>query len=304
MNNDKIKFVYFIYSFFGWFLFIFVNLIQFIFFMPIVFLLSLIFDRDKKFFTYLTKIFSNLFHFLFFFQKIQYNKNGLKSPKKNERRIYVVNHASQYDVILMYKLPGPIKFIFKEKWAKLPIVGWMAAIAGNVILKDDSKATDSLLFFRKAIELMCKGYPFVIYPEGTRSRDGKIGQFFHGTFKLALDGEADIVPVVFDSWNCIRPGALWIRDIKPTIKILDTIKYKSFKHLNYVKLSHLVRSKMIEGLISLRNERREKEKNYYRKTDKFEMVDKSMENDLLELVEYIKKKNISLIDSTATLSEN
>ena len=112
MNNDKIKFVYFIYSFFGWFLFIFVNLIQFIFFMPIVFLFSLIFDRDKKFFTYLTKIFSNLFHFLFFFQKIQYNKNGLKS-QKNERRIC---GKSRFTIRCdpMYKLPVLLSLFLKK----------------------------------------------------------------------------------------------------------------------------------------------------------------------------------------------
>jgi len=261
--------------------------------MPLALLVS-IFDRDKKFFTYMTKFFSNVFHFLFIFQKIQLYKNGLKTPKKGERRIYVVNHASQYDVILMYLLPGPIKFIFKEKWARLPLVGWMAALAGNVILKEDSKAADSLAFFRKAIDMMEKGYPFVIYPEGTRSRDGKIGQFFHGTFKLALDGKADIVPVVFDSWNNIRPGALWIRDTRPTIKFLEPIKYEDFQHLNYVKLSHIVRLKMIEGLIELRNDRRQKEKNYYRKLEQFENIDKDMEKDLIELKEYVDKKGIAL----------
>ncbi|HOV12904.1 MAG TPA: lysophospholipid acyltransferase family protein [Spirochaetota bacterium] len=293
-NTDNIKPIYYVYTFFGWFLFALVNIIQFVFFMPIFFVICLFFDRDKRLFSYLTKFFSNVFHFLFFFEKVQFYKNGLKSPKKGEKRIYVVNHASQYDVILMYLLPGPIKFIFKEKWARMPIIGWTASLAGNVILKEDSKAADSLIFFRRAIELMNRGYPFVIYPEGTRSKDGKIGQFFHGTFKLALDGEADIVPVVFDSWNNIRPGALWIRDIRPTIKILEPIKYESFKHLNYVKLSHLVRLRMVEGLISLRNERRIKEKNYYRKIEKFEAIDKDMEKDLLELREYIEKKGISL----------
>lgn len=293
-NLDNIKPIYIAYTFVGWFLFLLVNLIQFIFFMPVVLLVSLIFDKDKRSFTYLTKFFSNVFHFLYFFEHLQLDRNGMKAPKKGEKRIYVVNHASQYDVILMYLLPGPIKFIFKEKWARLPLVGWMAALAGNVILKEDSKAADSIVFFKKAIELMTKGYPFVIYPEGTRSRDSKIGPFFHGTFKLALDGEADIVPVIFDSWNNIRPGASWIRDVRPTIKILPAIKYEEFKHLNYVKLSHLVRAKMIEGLINVRNERRIKEKNYYRKIEKFEAVDKDMEKDLAELNEYIQKKGIVL----------
>jgi 1-acyl-sn-glycerol-3-phosphate acyltransferase len=225
---------------------------------------------------------------------LNYDNNNLKPPKKGEKRIYVINHASQYDVILMYKMPGAVKFLFKQKWATLPLVGWMAVIAGNIVLKEDSKAADTIALFKKAEHLMEKGYPFVIYPEGTRSRDGKIGQFFHGTFKLALSCEADIVPVVFDTWNAIRPGGLWIRDVRPTIKILDTIKYDDFKNLNYVRLSNLIREKMVEGLIKLRKKRMENEKNYYRKIPKFVEIDREAEEELQKIKEYNIKKNIGL----------
>ncbi len=298
--KDDIKIQYIFYTIYGWFLFIVINVLQFFVFMPIVFILTFLFDKDRVCITYLTKIFSDLFHLLYFCQRIQYDKNGMKSPKKGEKRIYVINHASQYDVILMYKMPGVVKFLFKKKWATLPLVGWMAVIAGNVILKEDSKAADTIALFKKAETLMEKGYPFVIYPEGTRSRDGKIGQFFHGTFKLALDGGADIVPVVFDTWNAIRPGALWIRDVNPAIRILEPIKYDEFKHLNYVKLSNLVRERMIEGLIALRKERHLKEKNYYRKVPKFVEIDKSEEEELVALKEYNIKKNIALKPIEAT----
>jgi 1-acyl-sn-glycerol-3-phosphate acyltransferase len=292
--KDKFLFRYVFYTILGWFLFILINVIQFFIFMPIVFIYSLLFDRQRKSFVYLTKFFSNMFFILFFVERLKYDNNGIKAPKKGEKRIYVINHASQYDVILMYLLPGPIKFLFKEKWAKLPLIGWMATMAGNVILKDDTKAAESAMVFRKSAELLKQGIPFVIYPEGTRSRNGKLGNFFHGTFKLALDGEANIVPVVFDSWNTIRPGGLWIRDVKCSIKILDTIKYEEFSHLSYVRLSNLVRSRMMEGLINIRDERRKTEKKYYRKDEIFEKIDNEMKQELIELNELIEKKGIAL----------
>jgi 1-acyl-sn-glycerol-3-phosphate acyltransferase len=294
-NDDRILIRHFFYSIYGWTLFVVINLIQFIFFMPVVWLISQIVDKNKKLFIYLTKIFSYLFFILFRVEKIRFEKNNLKAPKKSEKRIYVINHASQYDVILMYILPGPIKFIFKEKWAKLPLVGWMAAIGGNFILKEKTDAAESLVMFRKASKLMDLAYPFVIYPEGTRSRSGKIGAFFHGSFKLAHDSEADIVPVVFDTWNTIRPGALWIRDVKPAIRILDPIKYNEIKDLSFVRLSNLVRIRMIEGLIRLRDDRRVSEKNYYRKIPQFEQIDNEMREELANLKIKMEKKGISII---------
>jgi 1-acyl-sn-glycerol-3-phosphate acyltransferase len=299
MNNtqnqqDKVTFLHVFYTIYGWTLFVVINVIQFIFFMPLFLLFSLVFDKDKKSFVYLTKFFSWLFFIFYFVERIQYDKNNLPKQKKGTKRIYVINHASQYDVILMYLLPGPIKFLFKEKWARLPLVGWMAAIGGNIVLKDDAQSAEAITLFRKSINMMGKGYPFIIYPEGTRSRDGKIGEFFHGSFKLALDAQAEIVPVVFDTWNSIRPGALWIRDVRPTIKVLEPIPYEEIKHLNFIKVSHLVRIKMIEGLIQVRKWRREHEKNYYRKLDQFEKIDHQMQEELEQLHEFAAKKKIFL----------
>lgn len=299
-NEDKILLRHIFFTFLGWFLFITINLIQFFIFMPIIFIISFIFDKNRILFPYMTKFFSNMFFFLYFVEKLNYQKNGIKPPKKGEKRIYVINHASQYDVILMYLLPGPIKFIFKDKWAKKPIVGWMAYLAKNLIVRDDMTAAELANLFKKAGKQLEAGIPFIIFPEGTRSRDGKIGEFFHGTFKLAIDNQADIVPVVFDSWNCIRPGALWIRDTKAAIRVLDPIKYENYKDLNFGKVSFITRRKMIQALVDLRDERRAKEKNYYRKIDKFMKIDDEMRTELIEMDDRAAKKGIYLLNESPT----
>lgn len=295
--TDKILIRHLFFTIYGWTLFIVVNLIQFLI-VPFLIPFSMIFDRNRVLFSYVTKFFSRLFFFLYFVEWINFDNNGLKPPKKGEKRIYVINHASQYDVILMYLMPGPIKFLFKQKWAKLPFIGWIAALSRNLVVRDDMTAAEIAIVFKKATKYLENRIPFIIFPEGTRSTNGKIGNFFHGTFKLALDNQADIVPVVFDSWNCIRPGALWIRDTRPTIKILNTIKYDDIKHLNFGKVSHLVRTKMIEGLIKLRDERRAKEKKYYRHIEVFKQIDDEMRNELSQLIEYSEKKSISLLSDS------
>ena len=254
---DKVTIPEVFYTIIGWSMFLIVNSIQLLI-APFVFLICLLFDRDKKILIYMLKFFFQIFYFLNFVQKVYLDKNGLKAPKKGERRIYVLNHASMFDVILMLLLPGPVKSIMKESYTRIPVIGWIAVLAGNIVLKDNNASGNKINVYMNVIEELERGSPVIIYPEGTKSKDSKIGKFYNGTFKIALDTKADIVPVVFDTWNVIRPGDFWIRDVHHSIKILDTIKYDEFKEMNYKEISKNVRFKLIEGLIDVRDARRKK----------------------------------------------
>ena len=284
---DRISVFEFFYTIVGWTMFVLVNTILFCV-TPFVLLFSLLFDRDKKALTYMIKLFYHIFYFLNFFQKTDFDKNGLTSPKKGERRIYVLNHSSMFDVILMFLMPGPIKSIMKESYAKIPIIGWVAILAGNIVLKENSSSGNQIDVYMKCIEKLENGSPVVIYPEGTKSKDSKIGKFYHGTFKIALETKADLVPVVFDTWNVIRPGELWIRDVHHTIKILDTIKYEEFKDMDYKEISKNVRIKLIDGLLKIRDNRRNNSKSYYRHKKKFIEKDNEMKEELIKLKEKLK----------------
>lgn len=294
-SKDTITIGHIFFSIYGWFLFLFLFLTNFIILVPIFALLTLFtWDKHKKFFTYLSKFFARSFFFLFFVHTININKKAVKAPKKGEKRIYIINHSSQYDVILMYLLPGPIKTIIKDKWAKRPLIGWLQAFTGNIIIKERTAFTDPARMFENVLNKLNAGIPVVIFPEGTRTMSGKIQKFHKGTFRIALATGADIVPVVFDSWNCIRPGALWIRDVKPAIRILDPIKYESYKHLSPMQLSQVTKSIMINALLELRQDRKRLEKKYYRKLDKFNKIDEEMKDELIQLNKKIESKAISL----------
>ncbi|OHD14525.1 MAG: hypothetical protein A2086_14330 [Spirochaetes bacterium GWD1_27_9] len=286
--EDKITFLHIIYSIWGWFTFILVNIIQFCI-APFILLVTFPFDKDRKVMAYLIKFFCNIFYFLNFLQKNHYDFNGLKAPKKGERRIYVINHSSMFDSIIIYSLPGAIKALMKEAYLSIPLVGWISYLAGNVVLK--ASTSDGMKIYFDVIKKLESGSPFVIFPEGTKSKDSKIGRFYNGIFRIALETKSDIVPVLFDTWNSIRPGAFWIRDTKIHIKMLETIKYEDIKDYSMDKLSNIVRYKMIEGLVDLRNKRRMNEKNYYRKNPKYEKLDQEMKDDLVKIKEKIESKN-------------
>lgn len=280
--EKKIKTKEVFYTILGWTMFILVNSVL-IFIVPIIFLFSIIFDKDRKVFSYIIKFFFYIFSFLNFVQNVDIDYNNLKAPKKGERRIYVLNHASMFDSILMNLLPGAVKSIMKEAYAQIPVIGWIAVFAGNVVLKESPSTGEQFDVYMNVIEKLERGSPIVIFPEGTKSKDSKIGKFYHGTFKIALDTKADIIPVVFDTWNVIRPGGLWIRDINPTIRILDTVKYDDFKDRSYKEISKSIRIKLLDGLLKVRDQRRNNSKKYYRHNQKYIDLDNEMRIDLNKL---------------------
>lgn len=283
-NKDNVTFWDFLKTVYCYIDFVVVNLLQLIC-LPFVFLATFLFDKDRKAMSYMIKFFYRIFYFLNIVQIHNIDLNGLKAPKKGERRVYVINHASIFDVILMSMLPGANKAVMKESYTKMPLIGWIAVLTGNIVLKEDMDAGQQVDFFLGLQEKLERGVPIVIFPEGTRSRDSKLGKFYDGSFKLAMDTQAEIVPVILDSWNIIRPGAFWIRDTRTTFKVLDTVKYEDYKKYSYKELNKVMRIKFLEELLKLRDERRQKERFYYRKKQKFEELDNQMRDELAKLKE-------------------
>lgn len=291
--KDNITFYTVFKTIWGWTLFLTFSAILVVF-IPIILFIS-IFDKGKVVFSYSIKVVYWVFYFFNFPQNTKYIKNGIKRPKKGERRIYVVNHASLYDVIIMQILPGAVKSVMKEAYLKLPLIGWIAKASGNAILKKEMSPGDHIAMYMKIVENLERGSALIIYPEGTKSRSSIPGKFYPGTFKIGRDTEADLVPVIFDTWNVIRPGALWIRDVNFPIVLLPKISYDEYKDFKVKEVADLFKMIMTKNLIELRDKRRENEKRYYRNNSKYIELDNEMRVTLAEFEEK-HKENTSLMD--------
>ncbi|MCQ4726349.1 1-acyl-sn-glycerol-3-phosphate acyltransferase [Anaerotignum faecicola] len=114
---------------------------------------------------------------------------------KDGNYLFVSNHQSNFDfAMLLDEIEIPVGFIAKIELKKLPIIkGWMDSI--HCLFMDRSDMKQQLKIILEGIELLKSGHSLIIFPEGTRSRDGKIQEFKAGSFKLATKSKVPIIPL-------------------------------------------------------------------------------------------------------------
>ncbi|WP_432405337.1 lysophospholipid acyltransferase family protein [Wukongibacter sp. M2B1] len=137
---------------------------------------------------------------------------GEENIPKDKSVLFVSNHQSNLDIpILLGFIDRPKAFVAKAELSKFPLLStWMEFL--NCIFIDRGNARESLRAIKAGIKLLKEGYSLVIFPEGTRSKDGKLMEFKPGSLKLATKSGAPIVPVTIKGANEIMPsGKLAIR---------------------------------------------------------------------------------------------
>lgn len=125
-------------------------------------------------------------------------------------RVYMPNHASFIDgPLVMVLIPGVARVILKQSVLRIPVVGMGMRHVGFVPVDRKGAAGGKRSIARAARLMRTRGYSFLIFPEGTRSRDGRLGPFRRGGFFLALEGGAPIVPVTIVGTRELMPKKQW-----------------------------------------------------------------------------------------------
>jgi 1-acyl-sn-glycerol-3-phosphate acyltransferase len=119
--------------------------------------------------------------------------------------VFIANHQGNYDIPIMIGYVGRAKaLISKIEVLKLPFIRtWMKLMQCRFL--DRKNLRQSAGVIAEAVEVVRQGYPMVIFPEGTRSKSDRMGPFKHGSFRLAFQSGAPIVPVTIDgSWRLME----------------------------------------------------------------------------------------------------
>jgi len=119
--------------------------------------------------------------------------------------IYVMNHQSMIDIAVGFVvIPANVRFVAKRVLLYVPFIGWYLWAMG-MILVDRSNRERALKSLALAGERIRAGANIVAYPEGTRTRDGRILPFKKGPFMVALEAQVPIVPVAIEGAYRVLP---------------------------------------------------------------------------------------------------
>ena len=120
--------------------------------------------------------------------------SGLERLDPHGTYVFVSNHQSIYDIpVLFWSLPQQLRIIAKESLGRLPFIGWHLRRTGHMLV--DRSRPDRAKIFAWANRLTEHRLSLFFFPEGTRSRDGRVGSFKTGSFYLALEAGLTIVPL-------------------------------------------------------------------------------------------------------------
>jgi 1-acyl-sn-glycerol-3-phosphate acyltransferase len=124
------------------------------------------------------------------------------------RYVVVSNHESNADPFLISFLPWEMKWLGKANLFKIPIVGWSMWLAGDIPVVRGKRSSIGEALGRCA-EWLEKEMPVMIFPEGTRSKDGNMLPFKDGAFRLAIDAQALVLPLAVRGTHDALPKSSW-----------------------------------------------------------------------------------------------
>lgn len=137
---------------------------------------------------------------------IQLNISGRDSVDRVNPSVFMANHQSFLDgPLLFYLIPRVVRVIMKKEIIRIPIIGWAMGFVGFVTVDRKGQKSGHRSIERATRLIKTKGFSYLIFPEGTRSLDGKIKSFRRGAFFLSIDSQTPIVPITIEGTYDLMP---------------------------------------------------------------------------------------------------
>lgn len=177
-----------------------------------------------------------------------------EGPKDIAHRAYVVvaNHESTADPFLLSHLPWDMRWVAKQEIFNLPILGKLMTYGGDIPLRRGRKESVVEMFAecRRTLEA---GMSVMMFPEGTRSKDGKLLPFKDGAFELAIEAGVPLLPVALaGTRDCMPKGAKWLGNARASARVLPVIPTAGLTREDVPQLREAAREAIGEGVTALR----------------------------------------------------
>jgi 1-acyl-sn-glycerol-3-phosphate acyltransferase len=173
----------------------------------------------------------------------------------NDRNPYVIvsNHLSNADIPVISNLPWEMKWVAKKELFNLPIAGWMMKMSGDISV-DRGSSNKRVGVFKKCKYYLDNKVSVMFFPEGTRSRSGKLNKFAPGAFELAIREKVPVLPIVLDGTQECLPKKTWVFEpnVHVKMKVLEPIETSGFDFEDGIELMNNVRTRIAEQLAEWR----------------------------------------------------
>lgn len=174
---------------------------------------------------------------------------GMEHLDKQATYVFAGNHSSQFDIYSFQAyFPHDFRWIAKKELFNIPIFGLAMRKVGYIAI-DRSRGREALKSLSQAARRISAGSSVLIFPEGTRSRDGRLQPFKSGAILLAIKSGVPVVPIGFNNTASVLPkGKLLPRGGKIVIRIGKPIPTTNFTTKDKQKLAAVLHDRVAELL--------------------------------------------------------
>ncbi|HET6440204.1 MAG TPA: lysophospholipid acyltransferase family protein [Anaeromyxobacter sp.] len=144
--------------------------------------------------------------------------------------VIVANHLSMLDILVLYGLFRPFKWVAKAELFRVPVVGWNMWINDYVpVLRGDRESVKRMMARCRAH--LERGTPLLLFPEGTRALDGHLQRFKDGAFRLAFEARVPVVPVVLTgTYEALPKHGMAMRGpMRARVEVLEPLEPTAFE---------------------------------------------------------------------------
>lgn len=174
--------------------------------------------------------------------------HGLDKIPPHRAVVFMANHQSNCDPPAVVGVLPPVLVIAKKEFFRIPILGRAVRMRGFIPV-DRKNREQALVAIEKGVLALKAGKSFLVYPEGTRSPDGRLQSFKKGVFLMAIQAGAPIVPISVSGGNKIMPkGEFVIRPGWVRITFHEPVPTEGFSVADRQVIIERVRQAILAGL--------------------------------------------------------
>jgi len=207
-------------------------------------LLSSFFDRDGSIQHWFARTWSKMILATSF---VRVKLTGLDASPKPAAAVFAVNHASAFDIPVLYaSLPFQFRILAKKELFRYPFLGWHLRRSGQIAIDADIRGAN-LRGVKQTVDTLRSGMPLLIFPEGGRTSDGHLQPFLGGAFYAAIRAGVDVVPMaLIGTYEVLRMNQYHIHPGPVELVVGERIPTAGYTVRDMDKLSQRVRDVIAE----------------------------------------------------------